>query len=274
MQGHSHALSGAAVFLLAAAPPTTATTLPPVALVCLTVCAAGAAMGPDSDHPRASIAHSLPPLSRWVCQLISWVSGGHRHATHAPLMLPAVYLAGWSAVHWWSHPVPQLGVAVPPGGLLLVLLLTAFGVKALRLVRGHSWPVAALVTCVAGWQFTTREWGLLPAVLTVGWAAHILGDFLAPEGIPLFWPWHPAPPGRVPESAWGTNGYLRVPVLNSAGADKATRCWWLHPVRWLAARREAAVTVGLAVTVTVVGAVAAARYAPPGVVGVWLAGHY
>ncbi|NKX50691.1 metal-dependent hydrolase, partial [Arthrobacter deserti] len=44
---------------------------------------AGAALVPDADHHNATIAHSLPPVSRVVCAGIGSVAGGHRRGTHS-----------------------------------------------------------------------------------------------------------------------------------------------------------------------------------------------
>src|SRR5579859_3401709 len=51
----------------------------PLGVVAGALVTAGAALLPDADHPSATIAHSLPPVSRALCAGIGAVSGGHRN---------------------------------------------------------------------------------------------------------------------------------------------------------------------------------------------------
>ena len=76
---------------------------------------AGAALLPDVDHPSASVARSLPPLTVWVARLVSAVGGGHRGITHslvgAVLFVALVAVTPWGA---WSAVVCGVRVSVVP----------------------------------------------------------------------------------------------------------------------------------------------------------------
>ena len=87
MMGYSHAVTGAAGWLAITSTSGAALGVydPGSTAVVLagSVLCAGAAMAPDADHGQASIAHSLPPVTKWMAQGIGVVSGGHRHGTHS-----------------------------------------------------------------------------------------------------------------------------------------------------------------------------------------------
>ncbi|HEY9472229.1 MAG TPA: metal-dependent hydrolase, partial [Mycobacteriales bacterium] len=119
--GRTHALSGA-VGMLAVTPAVAAlapslTPHGPVALAAGTVVAAGAALLPDLDHPRATVARSLGPVTGALSKVVAAVSGGHRQATHSVagvLLAAGLFGVAGSAGGWWAWvPVTLLaGLAV------------------------------------------------------------------------------------------------------------------------------------------------------------------
>ncbi len=186
--------------------------------------AAGAALGPDLDHPQATAAHSAGALSKIGTGLVGAVSGGHRHGTHAPIVAAAVVGAAlWLADLGWTEPdrfTPSWWVcaAVICGSM-------AFALKVLRLIR--RWPAAwitgagtAAAVCLSWPGFLVH----LPAIVAVGWCTHLAGDILTTGGLPLAWPFRIPGPAFVPDAIWQKNGYLALPVLGNAGS---TREWVL-----------------------------------------------
>ena len=95
------------------------------------VCA-GAALLPDADHRRATIAHSLPPVSNAICAGIGEVSGGHRNGTHSLLGIAAFTLLAW-VLGLWTMENSRFGIIYPGAGLLAVLLVS-FALKALKFI--------------------------------------------------------------------------------------------------------------------------------------------
>lgn len=186
MMGHTHALSGATAFLGAASLLHLGS---PAAVTVGTVCAAGAALLPDLDHPSASPARSFGPASWALSKVVCFVSGGHRHATHS-----LVGLAGFTVAAWW---------ATRAGGWPLIVALTLLAGLAARALlprgRDRKWKldwadVASLGNAAAAaWvahQIVTAGMDLtvVPYAVGIGVAAHIGGDLLTEQGCPLAWP--------------------------------------------------------------------------------------
>ncbi|WP_054813712.1 metal-dependent hydrolase [Nocardia arizonensis] len=225
MLGHSHATSGALAWSGAAVVlPVTVLTFPavqvgtghlgPVELLLGTFLTAGAALLPDADHPKGSIAHVLGPISYLLCTIISKVSGGHRHATHSLAFVAAATYGTWAGVHWLGRPFT----------LALVFFLLALAVRALHLCPGgdgfRSWG-SVVVLAVAGtfamdhWLADKPSW--LPFVVGLGSLAHILGDCLTDRGCRLFWPF---------------DLRVRFPVIERTGNKVET--WLISPLFVLA----------------------------------------
>lgn len=225
MGGH-HAVTGAAawVAVVSTAPyalglhPTSSLGVAAGAVVC-----AGAALAPDADHASATIARSLPPVSRVVCSGIGAVSGGHRHGTHSILGIAVftalAYVAGLVTVT-----TPWFG-EIAAGAGVLSLLLVAFAAKALKLTSDRAlgpWIVAASVSAFITLVAPT-QWNWLSLAVGLGAAVHVAGDMLTTAGVPLLWPWVPKPPRwwsstPVLTRIWQRNGYTGLPVLGNAGS--------------------------------------------------------
>ncbi|MFC9437782.1 metal-dependent hydrolase [Nocardia sp. NPDC057030] len=221
MLGHSHATSGALAWSgAAAALPVAILTYPtiqgvsghlgPVDLLLGTFLTAGAALLPDADHPEGTIAHVLGPVSYYLCKLISWISGGHRHATHSFAFVAAVAYGTWAGEHW-------IGRWFTLG---LVFFLLALAVRALHLCPPgdgiEAWGTI-VVLAVAGtfamdhWISDKPVW--LPFSVGLGALVHLLGDCLTDRGCRLFWPFKLR---------------TRVPIIDRTGNKLET--WVLSPL--------------------------------------------
>ncbi|MEA5454231.1 metal-dependent hydrolase [Sinomonas sp. JGH33] len=196
----------------------------PLGIVAGALVTAGAALLPDADHPSATIAHSLPPVSRALCTGIAAVSGGHRNGTHSFLGIAAFTALAWAA-GLWIVDVPGLG-AVHAGAGIVSLLLVSFAAKVLGVlpdgVRRIPWllalPLAAFIAI-----FAPHEQNWFPLAVALGSAVHIAGDMLTTGGCNLLWPIafkRPRALSKVPILAemWRPSGHVSVPILGDAGS--------------------------------------------------------
>jgi membrane-bound metal-dependent hydrolase YbcI (DUF457 family) len=198
MMGHSHALSGAVVWLAAvpglialpslggpfeALTPLLAHVSAPAELIAGTLICAGAAMLPDLDHPSATIAQTFGPVTWLLSKGVSVVSGGHRHATHSLLFAAA---AGAGAHLLAEHQ--------PIGRDVLVVLMIGLALRALAIgVPGRTITSAVLNICLtAGLFIMFRDLGVgyawLGLAIGIGCLAHVVGDCLTEHGCPVLWP--------------------------------------------------------------------------------------
>ncbi len=187
MLGRTHATAGV-VLALAAVPALTslgvvgnAWTVPLVVAA-----AAGGAMCPDFDHPRATVADSLGIVTRVLSEFVEKVSGGHRNGTHS-LLGAAVFIAvtalvmrlGGLAAGLWCGFLFTVGFAALELGfskrskLLHAVVSLAAGVVLVRIATAQTLQVPLdLVT-----------WGF-----GIGYLSHLASDALTKEGLPLFYP--------------------------------------------------------------------------------------
>lgn len=188
MLGHSHSTSGALAWAAAAAWVPAAVWPAHVGtsdILLGTFVTAGAALLPDLDHPEGSISHFLGPISHYFCRLISWISGGHRHATHSLLFVAFVTGGTWAGAHYLGRPF-TLG---------LVYVLLSLAIRALHLCppgKGvQSWGVVVLLAA-GGTVLMNRSIGSdppwLPIAVGLGALTHLAGDCLTQRGCPLLWP--------------------------------------------------------------------------------------
>ncbi|WP_228000566.1 metal-dependent hydrolase [Nocardia australiensis] len=221
MLGHSHATSGAFAWSVAAATlPVSAliypalatgdTHLGPVDLLLGTFLTAGAALLPDADHPSGTIAHVLGPVSHYCCRFISWISGGHRHATHSFAFVIAVACGTWAGEHWIGRYFT----------LALAFFLLALAVKALHICPAgdgfKAW--GTVVILAAAGTFAMDHWitdkpAWLPFSVGLGALAHLAGDCLTDRGCRLFWPF---------------SLRTRLPIIERTGNKVET--WVLSPL--------------------------------------------
>lgn len=185
--GHSHAVSGALAWCVAG--PLLASRglvdLDPSVYATGALITAGAALLPDLDHPDATIAHSLGPLTQGVAVGVAAATGGHRKGTHTLLAAAAVWFAMWALAVY----------AGMPGQLAVTFLLAALALKALHLApTGGLWSWAAIAlqsAAVTGvvYLFGPTSWAWLPWAVTLGYITHLVGDSLAGSaGVPWLLP--------------------------------------------------------------------------------------
>ncbi|WP_055586269.1 metal-dependent hydrolase [Peterkaempfera griseoplana] len=188
MMGHSHAVSGAMLYAASAPflPPLLLHThLRPSDILMGTVLCAGAALLPDLDHHDGTIANFLGPLSKLLCRLVAFLSGGHRHATHSLLFVALMSAGTWAGITYGGHRFTM--------GATFVLL--ALAIRALHLCPpgdGLSQWITVVGLAAIGtvgidrWMPSAPVW--LPYAVGLGCLAHILGDCLTKKGAPLLWP--------------------------------------------------------------------------------------
>src|SRR4051794_30490160 len=137
-------------------------------------------MLPDLDQQGSTISRMWGPFTDVPSGVVGTIARGHRWGTHDALLGPLVlgllaYAAAWGR---WSS-------------LLLLALAIGLALRALNFVipgRVENTIVGNLVVSWGGaWLFLDHSpppmW--LPWAVAVGVLAHIVGDFLTREGIPL-----------------------------------------------------------------------------------------
>ncbi|XKH58605.1 metal-dependent hydrolase (plasmid) [Citricoccus nitrophenolicus] len=202
------------------------------ALVC-----AGAALVPDADHHNATIAHSLPPVTQWVCDIIGKASGGHRHGTHSIIGIAFFTLVAFLAGLWTVEGGPTGTIAAGAG--VLSVMLVAFAAKVLRIIpdsmRKTPWVVGILGGAWVALFPPDHPWWFIIA-MALGTAVHIAGDMMTTGGCNLAWPGVIKPPKAIHHvpilcreikgangktvvgAIWQRNGYMGFPVLGNAGS--------------------------------------------------------
>lgn len=189
MMGHSHAVSGALGWLACSPLLEVAShqSFSSVQLAAGTVACAGAAILPDIDHPQATIAHTLGPVTHVVAKGVNLVSGGHRHATHSFFFAALMGLSTWGLLVGFG----------PQAAGWVMFAMGAFAIKGLYLAPPKSKGpivggivVAAEAAGLVWWvdQYAVGGWGFLPWAVGFGCIMHLVGDCLTPERCPLLWP--------------------------------------------------------------------------------------
>ncbi|GAA1664007.1 metal-dependent hydrolase [Fodinicola feengrottensis] len=184
MMGHTHALSGAAVWLAAAPLLAQVTPIGVPELLAGAVVTAGAALLPDCDHPSATVARTFGWPTRQLARGIAWVSGGHRKGTHAIWAVPITGALAQATVvggHW----IPYLPT-------IAVVLAIGLGLRGLGWTHGGTLAnIGTFLFCAGAAVLATIagvHWAWVGASYALGVAAHIAGDVMTKEGVPLFYP--------------------------------------------------------------------------------------
>lgn len=227
MMGTSHAISGAAAWTaLTATQPWGAGLLLELSgwrLGAGALLAAGAALLPDLDHPSATAARALPPITQHAARLVSSISGGHRHGTHSIIGLAVAVSTCWAIGH--------IEIAGPTGPLAVgpaavALILAALAVTALKLARTRlvAWALA-LVFAVGVALLAPADPTWLAISVGTGYLAHIVGDALTTGGVPITWPLVARPSRLLVRFTpltrmWKPNGYFALPVLGDTGSAR------------------------------------------------------
>ena len=203
------------------------------ALIC-----AGAALLPDIDHPRGTVARSLPPFSGRLARIVAGLSGGHRRATHSVIGLLVFTLLAWlsqnaalpvgDGLRWLARASGDTSapgvVAVLPGQVwplaaVLSVLMIGFAVKVLAFIPDRishaNWPVALGLGVLVAANPPDHPWWFVIAV-ALGCAVHMIGDMVTTQGIHLLWPLRPRLP--LPTTFYRGRSFVRFPVLGKAGS--------------------------------------------------------
>ena len=172
MNGRRHAVTGVVAGVVTA--PLAAYAGVPTAAWVAAVTAAS--IGPDVDHPDATIAHMWGPITRTPAGLVSRMLGGHRGVTHGRTgVLFAVLVVALAAANQYTS------------ALAWAWLTGVFLAAAARVTRRRNLPLLNLaLSALMGWLAWTGGWSLLllAAPVAVGVATHILGD-LIPDSSPV-----------------------------------------------------------------------------------------
>jgi len=215
MMGHNHAVMGAAVYAALMAPAPIGLglgELAPAQLGLGALLAAGAALLPDWDHPQATIAHSLPPLSNLAARGISSISHGHRKGTHTLLGLLVAILLSWGLGSL------VIDVAAEPAAIgagLMACFLVTLAAKALRFLPRAGFISNWVLGLAAGFLVAkTPDLPLwwLPAAVGIGYAVHLIGDALTAGMIQPLLPFSDV---RLGAPVLGATGSLREHVLGA-----------------------------------------------------------
>jgi hypothetical protein len=231
MMGITHATSGAAAWVaITGTMPIIGLgvyPLDPVGVLAGAAVAAGAALLPDADHHSATISHSVPILGRLVTGTVETLSGGHRRGAHSAIAVVVVAAAAWALTLLTFATDDRGSIAVGAG--VGTAVLTCFGIKARDYVR--TWAAAWFLGALLGLFIVVvapEQVAWFPLAVTIGFAAHLGGDFLTTGGIPgLLWPWAPRPPERfrpvpVLNRMWLPSGRVALPLLGDTGSLRET----------------------------------------------------
>lgn len=199
VMGPTHAMSGAAAWLIATPALVAVTDAPatPAVTATATAVCAGAALLPDIDCPSSTVARSFGLPSVAVSHLVDAVSAAFynltkttndepRHSGHRTLTHTAVFTVGLG-----------LAVAVLCGvfGKYAVIgtLFVTLGLAIRGLLSDWAKQQGWLITTVAALGGAVAAWWLLPhgnywwvgAAVAVGATMHLLGDMITKNGCPI-----------------------------------------------------------------------------------------
>lgn len=152
-------------------------------LVAGTMIAAGAAMLPDIDHPQATLARSLPPVSNAVSHFVHTIAGGHRKGTHTIWAW-----LGFSALAWFALTQINSGPVI---GLIFAIFCSLIMLQVLTEADGL---VSLILACILGGAAilaTGPDFSWMVEAIFIGYFLHLVGDVVTTEGIPPFWPLPP-----------------------------------------------------------------------------------
>lgn len=218
--GPTHAISGLAAW---AAVTSLANThaigqLSPKTWVVGATLASGAALLPDIDHPKSTVARTFGGISRGFSAAISGLSGflyrltrtkrdSNREGTHRGFTHTVVFaiIAG----------LITTAIVQTSDGTALGVLMFFFAGLAVRGIM-HSWSprrdailitVASLALTVACWMWAgdqPTEAAAFGVAVMIGCIAHFIGDAITEQGCPMLWPiplggktWFPVAPPKL-----------------------------------------------------------------------------
>lgn len=197
MLGRSHAILGSTVILGIDGYVNHAilhNSISPSELAAALAIGAGFSLLPDIDEPGATLSRKLGAISKGLSTVVNVASGGHRHGTHSLLFVLLTYV-GFAYLDRFALTGP---IAIYASLATVLVMVVPF-----RIVRQGSF-IAMTVPIVAAlllWHVETGSFFAnpahvqsfhhltwLPVAAASGVAAHLLGDIITTQGVPLLWP--------------------------------------------------------------------------------------
>lgn len=211
--GRTHSLMSATLALACAAPLSEHLlhhSMPIATLFAFAGVTAGYGLLPDIDHPQATLARTLGPVTKAIAKVVHDLSGGHRKGTHtvwfAALM---VGLATLLTDHFGKN------AALP-----IAFIGFYLGLSILKLAPGHGtgkgefiYVLEAAALTWATYHFIP-DWYWLPYAVGFGVIGHILGDILTTEGVPIAYP-------------LAKKFVVKVPLLGTTDGPREHFFFWL-----------------------------------------------
>lgn len=184
MLNRDHTMFGAATFALAAEGVHAAHIgmphLPVAQFAAGILVCAGFSQLPDIDEPGSAISRRFSILTQGISEAISKVSGGHRHGTHSLLFVALV--GGLCAL------ASRSALAEAIVGAVFVYIGVSMVIPWIR----TGIVTQAAIAGLCGWYLYHRPIGLawMAAIGAFGVLAHLAGDALTVQGVPLLWPFN------------------------------------------------------------------------------------
>lgn len=191
MNGRTHTAIGAASMAGAAL-----IGVPPPQCVLMVVIAAGAALGPDLDHPGSTASRAMPSVVHKAVRAVTttcWkITSTGRDAQDA----------GWKSSRGrdpYHRTFTHTTVASVALGLLILLFTSTFhiGIVALvalmgwwlrRITKWENWFFVALGGVMALAFFHPMEPWMSAWAVFIGYLSHVLADGCTKAGVPFLWP--------------------------------------------------------------------------------------
>lgn len=220
MMGRSHALSGAALWLVGSGvyAHTTHTTPNVPTLIMGTIVFTGAALAPDIDSYSATVTKSFGIFGRVMYFIANAISlffynvsrsrydepktNGHRTFFHSTVA--AIVAGGLVSLATFSTGETTILGKTYSWGQVFALLIMAFclhlalaGVfsKQLKNSKKGFGPYILMASSIAAMLVISRvlpapdgTYAWLGVAFGLGWYTHLLGDFITKMGVPLLWP--------------------------------------------------------------------------------------
>lgn len=157
----------------------------PGEVVSLGAVTAGYGVLPDLDHPAATLARVLGPVTKTVASVVGTLAGGHRKGTHTVWFATGVvFLFGWLFTQDFGWHPEAVTIFV---GLYLVAMILRLGPKPRTGPAELTYAGVAAVGTASIIYFLPDPWWL-PWAVGLGVVGHLVGDALTTEKIRPFFP--------------------------------------------------------------------------------------
>jgi membrane-bound metal-dependent hydrolase YbcI (DUF457 family) len=229
MMGPTHALSGlaAGAATLPFAPVTGLT-----GQLAWTACWGGMALLPDLDQRGTTSARMWGPISALAATVIGGVARGHRQGTHDALLAPLAFAA-----------IASAACTTRIGAMVMLAIAIGLALHAVHFVipgnTERTWPGNLLISAAAGYYLIDSGAGVepikwLPIAVVGGVLAHIAGDALTTEKVPVPLVWLVSRKARIGLPLCDTNSWLE-PVVSAACGAAAIWQLAVHTGAWATA---------------------------------------